>query len=93
MFKKKGNIKVVLLGSSRLLLKDGLTESLAGRFELIRMSHWSYSEMHEAFGIDLNQYIYFGGYPGSAQYIKKKEHSVLCHECFWQSVPPESFIS
>lgn len=53
------NIKVVLLGSSRLLLKDGLTESLAGRFELIRMSHWSYSEMHEAFGIDLNQYIYF----------------------------------
>lgn len=71
MFKKKGNIKVVLLGSSRLLLKDGLTESLAGRFELIRMSHWSYSEMHEAFGIDLNQYIYFGGYPGSAQYIKK----------------------
>ena len=70
MFKKKGNIKVVLLGSSRLLLKDGLTESLAGRFELIRMSHWSYSEMHEAFGIDLNQYIYFGGYPGSAQYIK-----------------------
>lgn len=93
MFKKKGNIKVVLLGSSRLLLKDGLTESLAGRFELIRMSHWSYSEMHEAFGIDLNQYIYFGGYPGSAQYIKKKEHRVLCHKCFWQSVPPESFIS
>lgn len=93
MFKKKGNIKVVLLGSSRLLLKDGLTESLAGRFELIRMSHWNYSEMHEAFRIDFNQYIYFGGYPGSAQYIKKKEHRVLCHECFWQSVPPESFIS
>lgn len=40
------NIKVVLLGSSRLLLKDGLTESLAGRYELIRMPHWSYNEMH-----------------------------------------------
>ena len=59
-------IKVVLLGSSRLLLKDGLTESLAGRFEIIRMSHWSYLEMREAFGFDINQYVYYGGYPGGA---------------------------
>lgn len=63
------NMKVVILGSSRLLLKDGLTESLAGRFELIRMPHWNYSEMHEAFGMNLDQYIYFGGYPGGAKYI------------------------
>lgn len=63
------NMKVVILGSSRLLLKDGLTESLAGRYELIRMPHWSYSEMHEAFGLDIDQYIYFGGYPGGAVYI------------------------
>ena len=63
------NMKVVILGSSRLLLKDGLTESLAGRYELIRMPHWSYSEMHEAFGMDIDQYIYFGGYPGGAMYI------------------------
>lgn len=63
------NIKVVILGSSRLLLKDGLTESLAGRYELIRMPHWSYTEMHEAFGLALNQYIYFGGYPGGVKYI------------------------
>lgn len=63
------NIKVVLLGSSRLLLKDGLTESLAGRYELIRMPHWSYTEMHDAFGIDIDKYIYFGGYPGGAGYI------------------------
>ena len=63
------NIKVVILGSSRLLLKDGLTESLAGRFELIRMPHWSYNEMREAFGIDLEQFIYFGGYPGGAKYV------------------------
>ena len=64
------NIKVVILGSSRLLLKDGLTESLAGRYELIRMPHWSFNEMHEAFGLDLDQYIYFGGYPGGAMYIQ-----------------------
>ena len=64
------NLKVVILGSSRLLLKDGLTESLAGRFELIRMPHWSYNEMREAFGIDLEQFIYFGGYPGGAKYVR-----------------------
>lgn len=63
------NIKVVLLGSSRLLLKKGLTESLMGRFELIRMPHWNYCEMHDAFGWDINQYIYFGGYPGGATLI------------------------
>ena len=63
------NMKVVLLGSSRLLLKKGLTESLAGRFELMPMGHWSYQEMHEAFGFDINQYVYYGGYPGSAAYL------------------------
>ena len=64
------NMKVVILGSSRLLLKDGLTESLAGRYELIRMPHWSYAEMHEAFNMDVDQYIYYGGYPGGAMYVK-----------------------
>ena len=63
------NLKVVLLGSSRLLLKKGLTESLAGRYELIRMPHWSLQEMREAFGVSLDQYIYFGGYPGPAHLI------------------------
>ena len=63
------NLKVVILGSSRLLLKDGLTESLAGRYELIRMPHWSFAEMHEAFDMDIDQYIYYGGYPGGAMYI------------------------
>lgn len=63
------NMKVVILGSSRLLLKDGLTESLAGRYELIRMTHWSYAEMRSAFEMTLEQYIYFGGYPGGAKYI------------------------
>ena len=64
------NLKVVLLGSSRLLLKKGLTESLAGRYELIRMPHWSLREMRDAFGVTLDEYIYFGGYPGPAHMIK-----------------------
>lgn len=62
-------LKVVLLGSSRMMIMSGLTESLAGRFEIIHMTHWTYSEMQEAFGWDLNQYIYFGGYPGAADLI------------------------
>lgn len=67
------NIKVVLLGSSRLLLKKGLTESLAGRFELIRIGHWSYQEMHDAFGWDVDKYIYYGGYPGAAAFVDNEK--------------------
>ena len=67
------NIKVILLGSSRLLVKKGLTESLAGRYELIKMGHWSFTEMRDAFGFDINQYIYYGGYPQGAKYIKNEK--------------------
>ena len=67
--RNKMPIKVLLLGSSRLLLRKGLTESLAGRYELIRMGHWSYPEMRDAFGFTLEQWIYFGGYPGATDYI------------------------
>ncbi|MBP5367538.1 MAG: ATP-binding protein, partial [Bacteroidales bacterium] len=70
---KGNNIKVVLLGSSRLLLKQGLTESLAGRYEMIRMGHWSYAEMRDAFGWNVNQYIYYGGYPQGARYVNNEK--------------------
>lgn len=63
------NIKVVLLGSSRLLIQDGLNESLLGRFELIHMPHWSFAEMQEAFGFSLEQFIFYGGYPGAATLV------------------------
>ena len=66
-------IKLILLGSSRLLLQDGLTESLAGRFETIYVEHWSYSEMAEAFGWDINQYIWFGGYPGANSLVRDEQ--------------------
>jgi uncharacterized protein len=59
-------LHAVILGSAPLLLQRGLNESLAGRFELLRVTHWSYSEMQEAFDLTLNEYIYFGGYPGPA---------------------------
>lgn len=63
------NIKVLLLGSSRVLLEKGLSESLAGRFEEIRMCHWSYGEMKEAFNLSLAEYLYYGAYPGAVPLI------------------------
>ena len=60
------NIKVLLLGSSRVLLERGLSESLGGRFEEIRMTHWSFPEMRDAFDFTLDQYLFYGGYPGAA---------------------------
>jgi hypothetical protein len=64
---------VVLLGSSRLLLQQGLTESLAGRFETLFIGHWSYREMNEAFDFTPEQYVWFGGYPGAAALINDEE--------------------
>ena len=66
-------LKVVLLGSAPLLVQRGLTESLAGRFELIRVPHWPLAEMREAFGWRLDQFLYFGGYPGAASLIGDRE--------------------
>lgn len=71
--REKVNIKVILLGSSRLLIQKGLTESLAGRFETFYLGHWSFAEMEAAFGWSIEQYIYFGGYPGSATLINDEE--------------------
>lgn len=61
---------IILLGSSPWLMQKGLTESLAGRYEPIRMTHWSYPEMQAAFDFSLDEYFYFGGYPGSANLIR-----------------------
>lgn len=61
------NLKVILLGSSRVLLQKGLNESLTGRFETIKMGFWEWAEMRDAFGYTIQQYIYFGGFPGLAQ--------------------------
>lgn len=59
------DIRVLLLGSSRVMLERGLSESLAGRFEEIRMCHWGFGEMRDCFGVSLDEYLYFGGYPGA----------------------------
>ncbi|MCZ2460748.1 MAG: ATP-binding protein [Chitinophagales bacterium] len=82
--KSKRKLKLILLGSSRLLLQQGLTESLAGRFETVYMGHWSFEEMHLAFGWNTNQYMWYGGYPGSAGLIEDEER--------WKRYVKESLI-
>lgn len=65
----KRPLRVVLLGSAPLLISRGLAESLAGRFEVLHLPHWSFAEMREAFGWSLNQYVFYGGYPGAAPLV------------------------
>lgn len=83
--RKKRNLKVILLGSSRVLLQKGLEESLEGRFESIKMGFWEWSEMRDAFGFTLQQYIYFGGFPGLAPDIGDEDR--------WRSLMEDTIIS
>ena len=83
--RSRRQLKLFLLGSSRLMLRKGLTESLAGRFELIRLGHWPFQEMGDAFGWTLDEWIYFGGYPGSASLIKDMRR--------WRKYVKESLVT
>lgn len=66
-------LHVVILGSAPLPMQSGLNESLAGRFESLRVTHWSFPEMSEAFDVTLDEFIYFGGYPGAATLVMDEE--------------------
>jgi len=66
-------LKVVLTGSSSLLLQKGLAESLMGRFEMLYSPHWNYAECREAFGYSLEDFLFFGGYPGAAMLRKDED--------------------
>ena len=63
-------LRVVLSGSAQLLVGRGLTESLAGRFEILHLPHWSFLEMRTAFGWSLEQFLFYGAYPGAAPLAK-----------------------
>ena len=83
--RNRRQLKVFLLGSSRLMLRKGLTESLAGRFELIRLGHWTFQEMSKAFGWTLDEWIYYGGYPGTAAFVKDMRR--------WRKYVKESLVA
>ena len=63
------DVRVVILGSAPLLIARGLSESMAGRFEITRLGHWRYAEMRDAFGFSLEQFVFYGGYPGAAPLV------------------------
>ena len=71
--RQKSTLKVVLTGSSSLLLQRGLSESLMGRFEILYSPHWNYAECKEAFGYSLDEFLFFGGYPGASSLIEDEE--------------------
>ena len=83
--REKRNLKVILLGSSRLLIQKGLEESLEGRYETLRMGYWEWEEMRDAFGFTMEQYVYFGGFPGLAPYINDEDR--------WRRMMEDSIIS
>ena len=66
-------LHVVILGSAPLLMQSGLNESLAGRFEPMYIAHWSFPEMSAAFDFGLEEYLYFGAYPGAAGLIRDQD--------------------
>ena len=78
------NLHVVVLGSSSLLIQKGLTESLAGRFEQLHCLHWEFKECRQCFNWDIDQYLFFGGYPGAAVLIED--------ETRWKSYVLDSLI-
>lgn len=77
-------LHVVILGSAPLLMQSGLTESLTGRFESVPVTHWSFLEIADAFGLDLRRYLYFGAYPGAARYVSDEDR--------WRSYVTNSII-
>lgn len=79
------NLKVILLGSSRLLIQRGLEESLSGRFETIKLCYWTWPEMRDAFGFTMDEYVYFGGFPGLAPDIHDEDR--------WRNLVEDSIIS
>ena len=83
--REKRNLKVILLGSSRLLIQKGLEESLEGRYEVLKMGYWEWEEMREAFGFTMEQFIYFGGFPGLAPYINDEDR--------WRKMMEDSIIT
>lgn len=79
------NLKVILLGSSRVLLQKGLEESLEGRFETLKMGFWEWPEMRDAFGFSIDQFIYFGGFPGLAPDVSDEDR--------WRDLMEDTIIS
>jgi predicted AAA+ superfamily ATPase len=67
--REKRQLTCILLGSSSLEIQKGLSESLTGRFQLIRIPHWNFAESRLGYGLSFDDFLHYGGYPGSYQLI------------------------
>jgi len=67
------DLRVLMIGSSMPLLDAGLKSDLQGLYDMTPTGHWSYAEIQERFGWTLDQYIYFGGYPRTAEMLANEE--------------------
>lgn len=61
--------RIVISGSSALLVSKGMRESMAGRFELIRFPHWGLAEERAAFAVDIETHVALGGYPRRREFL------------------------
>lgn len=77
--KEKKLVQCILLGSSSLQIQKGLSESLTGRFRLIRVYHWNFAESKLGYGLSFEQYLKIGGYPGSYVFKGSDWESYLKH--------------
>ncbi len=66
-------LRILLLGSATSKILEGLEEHLAGRYDVLNLRHWTFTEMQEAFGWNIEQYIFYGGYPGAAVLVNDPE--------------------
>ena len=68
--RRREPMKCLLLGSSSLEIQRGLTESLAGRFEVIGVPHWDFAQSTALNKMTFESYLRVGGYPGSYRFLK-----------------------
>ena len=71
--RERRQMQFVILGSSSLDLTIGLSDSLAGRYEVIHAHHWSFHESQTAYGLGWDDFLKFGGYPGSYPLIEDSD--------------------
>lgn len=81
---RENPIKLLLSGSAALAIEKNLKESLAGRYELIRVEHWNFKEAQEAFQMSFDDFLEFGCYPGAIPFLSDKER--------WASYIKDSII-
>ncbi|MCY3999882.1 MAG: AAA family ATPase [Bacteroidetes bacterium] len=81
-------VRPIILGSAAWRMLVGINESLAGRFITQKITHWSYREMTECFRLNVDEYVFFGGYPG-AFYSRRPEK----RQEYWHNYIQTSIIS